>query len=433
MTGTDEAGRVLPSPRQADGRPVRVLFVTITFDPEPGAQRGLPLAKWLMARGYEVRVLTGFPQWPLGRTFDGYRQRPWMREVIDGVPVLRVPLYPSHDTNPLRRIATYLSFMLSATCIGVPLLGRGDVVFLYEPPPTNGVPALALRLLHGAPIVHHIADMWPETVLASGMLPKPLHAFADAAIGAFCRFLYRRAAVMSVLSPGFGRLLVERGVPREKLLLSYNWADESVFTPHAPDAAMRTALALDGKIGFVYAGNVGPLQGVETIVRAAALAGARDPRIAVRIIGDGPTLAAAQQLASTLDAPALRFLPRRAYHEMAAVNAASDVMLAHLRDLPFLATTIPSKVSVAMASGRPQLIGVRGDAADLVTASGGGIAVEPESPEALADAMVRFAAMPADVREAMGARGRAYYEQHLALDVAGAALDATFRRLVGVA
>ncbi|MCA0375898.1 MAG: glycosyltransferase family 4 protein [Gemmatimonadetes bacterium] len=427
----------LPPPRHRDGRAVRVLFVTITFDPEPGAQRGLPLARWLMARGYDVRVLTGFPQWPLGRTFDGYRQRPWMREVMEGVPVLRVPLYPSHDANPLRRIATYLSFMLSATCIGVPLLGRGDVVFLYEPPPTNGVPALLLRLLHGAPIVHQIADLWPDTVLASGMLPRGLHRVADASIGAFCRFLYRRAAVVGVLSAGAARLLEARGVPRDTLLVSYNWADETLFAPAAPDPALRTAMALDGRIGFVYAGNVGPLQGVETIVRAAALAGARDARIAVRIVGDGPTLAAAQQVAADLGAaaaaPTLQFLPRRAYHEMNAVNAVSDVMLAHLRALPFLDVTVPSKVSVAMASGRPLLIGARGDTAQLVEQAACGIAVPPEDPTAMADAMVRLAAMSTAEREAMGARGRAYYDRHLALDVAGAALDATFRRLAGVA
>ena len=97
---------------------MRVIFLTLTFAPEPGALRGLPLAKWLATRGYDVKILTAFPNYPRGRVYPGYRIRPWQWEVMDNIRVLRVPIYPSHDTSAIRRILTYLSFAFAATTIG---------------------------------------------------------------------------------------------------------------------------------------------------------------------------------------------------------------------------------------------------------------------------------------------------------------------------
>lgn len=415
-------------PLNLAGRPLRVVFVTITFDPEPGALRGLPLAKWLASRGYDVRVLTGFPQYPLGRIYDGYRTRLWSREIMEGIPVLRVPIYPSHDTNPLRRIWTYLSFMLSASLIGVPLVGSADVVFLYEPPPTGGIASLLLKIIHGAPVVHHIADMWPDTVLASGMLPRSLHAIADRVIGAYCRFLYGKATFMSVLSPGFKRMLEERGVPARKIMISYNWADEETFRPLPRDEALAAQLGLLGRFNIVYAGNIGPLQGIDTVVRAAARVRDANPHLQVVIIGTGPAEAGVRALAAELGAKNVLFLPRREYWEMPLINALSDVLLVHLRDYGFLASTIPSKVQVSLSSGRPLLLAVRGDAADLVTAAGAGLTCPPDDVDALADRMLRMAALPREELEGMGRSGRAFYLRNLSLDVAGAQMDEALRR-----
>jgi glycosyltransferase involved in cell wall biosynthesis len=418
-----------------EGRPIRVVFVTITFDPEPGALRGLPLAKWLMERGYEVEVLTAFPQYPAGKLYAGYRMRPWMRETMDGVSILRVPIYPSHDTNPLKRIWTYLSFMLAASTIGVALVGRADVIYLYEPPPTNGLASLLLKWTRGAPIVHHIADMWPETVVGSGMLPGGgvVSRLASAVIGAGCRFLYRRAAVMSVLSPGFRRLLIERGVPPEKIEVIYNWTDEETFKPLPRDPALAAELGLTGRFNFIYAGNIGPLQGLETVVRAASLLQDEAPEIQIVIIGTGPHSERVQAVARELGTRNVRFIPRREYWEMPQINALSDVLLVHLRDFPFLSATVPSKTQVALASGRPVLMAVRGDAADIVRSAGAGVEVTPENPEAMARAMLHLYRLPESERQAMGQRGVEYYRREMSLEIAGAQHDRIFRRLAGPA
>lgn len=427
---TVDAPRSVVSPPPAGPRP-RVIFVTITFDPEPGALRGLPLAKWLTARGYDVKVLTAFPQYPAGKTYPGYTQRPWTWETMDGIRVLRVPIYPSHDTNPVRRISTYISFMLTASLIGVPLIGSADVVYLYEPPPTNGLATLLLKWFRGTPIVHHIADMWPETVLESGMLPKSglVYRTANALIGAWCRFLYRQAAVMSVLSPGFKRLLIERGVPEDKIEVIYNWVDEETFRPLPRDEALAGELGFTGYFNFVYAGNIGPLQGLDTVIRAAKLIEQRAPNARIVIIGTGPLSASVKALATELGVQNVRFIPRREYWEMPQINSLADVLLIHLRDFGFLAATIPSKTQVSLASGRPVLIGVRGDAAALVVEAEAGRTCEPDNPESMADAMVELATMPRDQLDRMGRAGRDYYLRTQSIEIAGTQMDRILQRL----
>lgn len=407
---------------------MRIIFLTITFDPEPGAQHGLPLARWLQARGHDVTVLTSFPQYPMGKIYPGYRTRPWHWETMDGVRVLRVPIYPSHDRSIARRMATYLSFMGAALVPGVPLVGPADVTFLYEPPPTNGVAALALKRFRGTPIVHHIADMWPETVIEAGVLNNVAATKAvEYGIGAFCRLLYRQASYISVLSPGFKRMLVERGVPSEKVSVIYNWADEKNFSIVPRDKELAATLGMSDAFNVVYAGNIGPLQGVDTLIRAAALLKDR-PQIQFAVIGTGPNAAQVQTLARNLNLTNVRFIERQAYTTMARINALADVLLVHLQDKKFLSATIPSKTQVAMACGRPLVLAVRGDAAELVRRARAGITCQPEDAAGIAKAILGAYEMPRADLEAMGANGRRYYLERLSLDASAGRLEELFAR-----
>jgi glycosyltransferase involved in cell wall biosynthesis len=408
-------------------RPLRVVFLSITFDPEPGALRGLPLARWLRDRGgYEIKVLTAVPWYPLGRVYPGYRQKLWQWEEMDGIKILRVPIFPSHDQSALRRILTYLSFMCFASLIGVWKIGKADVVYYFDNLPTTGAVAWLISRLRGAKMVQHIADMWPDTVVECGMVRGPLRGLVERVVGGWCRFLYRRHARITVLSPGFKRMLLQRGVPEEKIDVIYNWADEGKFYPETPDPELRRELELEGRFNIIYAGNIGPLQGLETAVRAAALV--RDiHQIQLVIIGTGPKETEIRRLAAELGADNVRFIGRRPVEEMNRINALADALLVHLVDIPFMYATIPSKTQVSLASARPILMGQKGDAADLVCDAGAGLVVAPEDPEAMAQAMRRLAALPLGERQAMGARGRAYYEQHLSLQVGGRIMDELFR------
>jgi colanic acid biosynthesis glycosyl transferase WcaI len=407
---------------------MRTLFVSQWFDPEPGALRGLPLAKWLNGHGHEVQVLTGFPNYPGGRVYPGYRIRWRQREVMDGVPVLRVPLYPDHSTSIAGRIANYGSFALSAATLGAALSGPADVGFVYHPPATVGLPGMALKLLRGIPFVYHIADMWPESIVESGAVGQGrAKRMLSSLIGGWCQMVYRQASAITVLSEGFKRLLVERGVPEAKIHVVYNWADEAVFRPQPRDEALAAELGLAGRFNIVYAGNLGVYQGLETVIRAARLLD-EAPEIQIVIAGIGQQEQELKALATSIGATNVRFLGRRQYWEMPAINSLADVLLVHLKDLPFFATTIPSKTQVSLASGRPVLMAVRGDAAELVERAGAGLTTPPEDERAMARAMLQLYRTPAAERETMGERGRAFYESQMSLAIGGAQMDALLRQ-----
>ncbi len=385
-------------------------------------------AKWLADRGHDVRVITAFPNYPMGRIYDGYTTRLWLWETMDGVRVLRVPIYPSHDTSAMRRIWTYFSFGLSAATIGAALIGPADVTYLYDPPPTNGIAALLLKLIHGAPVVHHVADLWPESVTESGMIPPGrVRSLVGGILDAYCRFLYRHSSAITTLSPACARMLMERGVPPEKLHVVRNWADEDTFHPTARDEALADELGFTGRFNFVYAGNLGHFQGLDTVIRAAAMV-RDDPRIQVALIGTGPVEAQLKALAAELGATNVRFFARRQFWEMPKINAVADVLLIHVKDLAFIAMTSPSKIQVALASGRPVLAGVAGDSATVVSASGAGLVCPPEQPAAMAAAMRSLANESPERLAEMARSGRAYYLSELSLDAAGARMDEIFPR-----
>ena len=148
---------------------MKILILSQWFDPEPDF-KGLLFARELVARGHEVEVLTGFPNYPGGKIYPGYRIRPWARERLDGIDVLRVALYPSHNNSGLHRIFNYVSFFISAAVFGTALIRKPDVMYVYHPPITVGFAATVIGFLRRAPFVYDIQDLWPDTVAASGEL-----------------------------------------------------------------------------------------------------------------------------------------------------------------------------------------------------------------------------------------------------------------------
>ena len=144
---------------------MRVLILSQWYAPEPDIKIHL-LAKDLVSRGHRVISITGLPNYPQGRIYPGYHQRPWQWEEVDGVRVLRLPLYPDHSRSVERRSLNYLTFAASASLLGPLLCGPADVMWVYHPPLTVGIPAWWIGLLRRVPFVYEIQDMWPETLAA---------------------------------------------------------------------------------------------------------------------------------------------------------------------------------------------------------------------------------------------------------------------------
>lgn len=403
---------------------VRVVLLTQWCDPEP-TFKGLAFARELRSLGFEVEVVTGFPNYPGGEVYPGYRIRMIQREIIDGVQVTRLPLYPSHDGSAVRRIANYASFAASSLFYGLFMLKRPDVIYAYHPPLTVGVTAALLRILRRIPVVYDIQDMWPDTLRATGMLNNER---ALGIVSRVCQWAYSKVDHIVVLSPGFRRLLIERGVPGGKIDVIYNWCDEAALQSAAPDA-LNAAFQADGRFRIVFAGNMGKAQALGTVIEAAELLAKQRPEITFVLVGSGIEVENLKRMVAAKNLDNISFIPRVPMNEVGAILGAADALLVHLKDDPLFAITVPSKTQAYMAIGKPLLMAVRGDAAELVERASCGVSALPENPQSLADAALRLADLSAAERSAMAANSRRFYETELSLSVGAKRFASHFRTL----
>jgi len=379
---------------------LRILILTQWYPPEP-ALLLQELAQTLLARGHDVTVLTGFPNYPSGMLYPGYHVRLRQREVLAGVPVVRVPLYPEHSRSGAGRMLNYVSFALSSALLGPWLLKRPDVIFVYHPPLTIGLPATLLSRLWRVPFVYQIQDMWPETLHATGMLRNERLLNL---VSSFAQFVYARASRIFVISPGFRRNLLDKGVPAEKVYVISNWAEFEDGSLGEGDCELATSLGLAGRFNVMFAGNMGEAQGLETVIEAAALL--RDlPEVQFVLVGDGVASPRLKQAVQEKNLPNVRFLGRYPQQTMPSLYALADVLLVHLKNEPLFEITIPHKVLTYLGAGKPILAAVAGDAASLVIEAGAGIACPPENPQALCDAVRCLYSMSIEERQTLGEHG----------------------------
>jgi colanic acid biosynthesis glycosyl transferase WcaI len=402
---------------------MKILLLTQWFDPEP-TFKGLTFARQLQEQGHEVEVLTGFPNYPGGDLYPGYRMRFVQRQIMDGIPVVRVPLYPSHDLHPWRRVANYLSFGLSAMVLGRFVMSPPDVIYAYHPPLTIGAPAILLSSLWRVPFVLDVQDLWPDTLAATGMLPA---GRLTAMAGWLCDRVYRRAAAVAVLSPGFRDALIARGVPASKLALIYNWCDEAKLHLET-DRELASRLGAGERFNVIFAGTMGRAQGLENVLRAAATLETDCPRVQIILVGGGVENDVLVDRAASMGLGNVIFLPRRPTSEIGPVLAMADVLLIHLADDPLFSITIPSKTQAYMHAGKPILSTVRGDTESLISMAQCGISCEPADPIALARSIQDLAVMSKKDLASMGERGATYYRDHLSLERGASRFAELFER-----
>jgi glycosyltransferase involved in cell wall biosynthesis len=393
---------------------VRVVVVSQWFPPE-SASIPADIARGIAGLGHDVTVLTGFPNYPTGKIYDGWHQRPWLDGELDGFKTRRTALYPSHDSSAIRRAASYLSFGLTSTIFGWSRLRSADVIYVYHPPLTSAIGPWLNRRTGGAPYLVHLQDLWPDSVVSADMIHGGLLSTANGLLSHACAAVYRRASGIICIAPAMASILNRRGVPEHKLHVVPNWADESAFFPASPSPDVARRLGTSGHFTVMFAGNLGHLQGLDVAIRAAATL--RDlPDFRLVIVGDGVARASLAELAMSLGAGNVVFVPPEPVAAMNEITHAADVQLVCLRDLPFFRATIPSKLGAVLASGLPVICAVNGDAGQLVSSAGAGWVCAAEDTEALARAFRHsHASSPAELRE-HGLAGHRYYVGHLARD-----------------
>lgn len=402
---------------------IKVLLLTQWFDPEP-TFKGLVFAKALLEQGFDVEVVTGFPNYPGGQVYPGYRIRWIQREILEGVHVTRVPLYPSHNQSALKRAFNYVSFLVTSLIYGLFFAQRFDVIYAYHPPLSVGITASLLKLFRRKPLVYDVQDMWPDTLKATGMLGNErLLRF----IGRICDWVYRRSDTVVVLSPGFKNLLIERGVPSDKIEIVYNWADEKSL--QAPTGVLPDNFPDSSKFKVLFAGNMGKAQALDTIIESAALLKTNHSRATFVLVGGGVETDRLKLKSKELGLDNIQFIGPMPMNQVGTVLQAADVLLVHLRKDPLFRITIPSKTQAYMAAGKPILMCVDGDAAQLIEDSQSGWIVPSENAQALADKISDLILLTPNDLKAKGTQAKNFYERELSVSVGVKSFAKIFRRL----
>lgn len=398
---------------------MRIVLITQYYPPDPPSWIPGGLARALAERGHDVRVLTTFPHYETGRVATGYKQRLHHVENIDGVKVRRVPLFASHSSNPITRMLNYVSVAASMRFARRFVKGA-DVAYVYATPMTVADPARAWTKGLKIPFVLHVQDMWPESVTGSGILPPRLTKAVQAPLNWWLSRVYKAAAATVAIAPSMMNMLVERGVPADKAHTIFNWSDDADEAEPHTEGPSWTGLRL------VYAGNLGRMQDIETIIRALALI--RDLEdVTFSIAGSGVLEADLRALVSSLAVPNVQFLGRLSPLEMAELYASNDFQFVTLKDLPIFDGTIPSKFQAGIANALPAISTVRGDLRRVVEQNSLGFTAKPEDADDLASAIRAAHATTAAERAQYRVRAREYYETVMSKPAAIDAIEALLR------
>lgn len=399
----------------------RVIILTQWFEPEP-TFKGLVFARELKRRGFDVEVVTGFPNYPEGKLYPGWKMRLRRQENIDGIAVTRLPLYPSHDASKIRRIATYSTFAASASLYATLAARRPDLVYVYQLPTLGGAAAL-LRATRGIPFVFDVQDLWPDALRLTGMQPG---SKALAFIDRFARWVYSRAAAVVVLSPGFRELLIARGVPQAKIEVIFNWCDEANVQREGPAPGFPGA----DQFRILFAGNMGRAQALSSVLDAASILQEKKANISFVMLGDGVERQGLMAQASVRGLNNVVFLPRVSMADVGGYLQAADALLIHLKSDRMFDAWIPGKTQAYMAAGKPLLAALRGDAARIVEHADAGVTATPGDASSIAAAAAHLASESAERRAAMGRNGRNYYSRNMSLDVGADRFASLFYRVM---
>ena len=391
---------------------MRILFFSHYFPPEvnaPASRTYEHCVRWARA-GHDVTVITCAPNCPDGVLFDGYRNRLWPQtEKVDGIRVIRTWTYLAPNAGTTRRIANYVSYMVSATLASL-LVRRPDVVVATSPQFFCAWAGVFASWLKWAPLVVEIRDIWPESIAAvgamkNGRLLRMLEWLE--------RRLYLSADHIVTVGNGYKQRIEEKVAVDGRISVVTNGVDLNFFKPREADRDFLQEWGLEGKFVCSYVGTIGMAHGLEVVVEAARLLkqqGRND--IAFCLVGDG---ASRQRLEDQVRREGLQshvvFTGRLPKSAMPRVLACSNASLIHLKKCELFEGVIPSKIFETMAMGVPMIMGVRGEARRIVDQAEAGIDMEPDDAQSLVAAVERLADEPA-VAAQLGKSGRQFVDRY---------------------
>jgi colanic acid biosynthesis glycosyl transferase WcaI len=390
---------------------MRILIYSYNYYPEPIGIAPLmtELAEGLVKRGHQVRVITAMPNYPERRIYEDYRGKWFLTEYKNGVQIQRSYVWIRPQPNLLDRILLDASFVV--TSFFPALKGwRPDVILSTSPSLPVCVPAAILGWMRACPVVLNLQDILPDAAIHVGLLRNKwlIKIFTELE-----KFAYKSANKITVIADGFVENLQNKGVPSDKIVQIPNWVDVNFIRPLPKENnPFRETHNLKDKFVVLYSGNIALTQGLETVVKAAAIL-RHIPEITFVIVGEAKGLQRLQKECIDNGADNVLLLPFQPREELPQMLASADVSLV-VQKKNVISFNMPSKIQVLLASGRALVASVpeNGTAARAIRQSGGGFVVPPEDPQALAQAILDMYQHPDKVKN-LGYKSRRFaFEQY---------------------
>lgn len=366
---------------------MRVLFFTHYFPPEgnaPASRTYENARRWVQV-GHEVTVITCAPNCPEGVVYEGYRNRIYQREIVDGIDVRRVWTYIAANEGTARRIVNYVSYMITA-CLCAIFVRRPDIIVATSPQFFCGCAGVITKFLRRIPFVLEIRDIWPESILAVGAMRG----------GRFMRLLewlelrmYAAADHIVTVGEGYRKRLLEKGVQEQDVSVIMNGINRDLFQPRPPSDALKRQWGVDGKFICTYAGTIGMACGLEIVLEAAQTLKERGiDDVVFMLVGDGASRKDLASIARELGLKNIIFTGRQPKEHMPDYLALADVCFVHLRKTDLFRTVMPSKIFEFSGMQKPIINGVEGFAAAFIDEAGAGINIEAEKSSQLIEALL---------------------------------------------
>jgi len=409
-----------------------ILVLTLVFPPDGVSTAVIvgELSADLKTAGHDVTVVTTVPHY--NRDGEAEARQPLVRmwgpllyrSEFQGVRVLHVGM-PRKSGKVLARLLAWAQFHVLSVIAAAVLVRRVDVIVAPSPPLTVGLCAWLLGCLYRAPYIYNVQELYPDIAIALGALKN---RSTIALLFALERFVYARARIITVIAARMRRRILEKSVPAAKVRLIPNFVDVNDMTPLPKANAFSHEHGLDRAFVVTYAGNMGPAQGLETVLDAAALL-SREPDLMFLLAGEGVLHDRLKAIARDRGLVNVLILPHQPYDLVPQIYAASDLCLVPLA-LNTGSDAVPSKVYRIMACARPVLACAdpNSDLAELIGLAGCGTVVPPGSPETLARAVSDAIRNPSACA-AMGQAGRAHVMTHYARESISAQYEALVREV----
>lgn len=379
---------------------MRILLISQYFWPENFRINDIALG--LKNNGFEVTVLTGIPNYPSGSFFTDYSVFKPMRENLQEISILRVPLWPRRSGSGFNLILNYFSFAFFA-CIRILLMkNRYDLIFTYQPSPiTVAIPSYAAKLKFRIPIIFWCQDLWPHSVIDAG---KINNSKVISILNKFSKWVYSISDRILVQSKGFIDPILKQGGDLDKIKYVPNTIEEHF-------RAESINVKGSGIFTITFAGNIGKAQDLKTLVKAISILKEEKINILVQILGDGREKREIQDLIQKLNVESyFDFVGQIPSDEVPRYYQKSDALFVSLLKKPTFETVIPSKVQSYLAAGRPIIGCLSGEGKKIIDESKGGICVEAGEYKKLAEVLISFTKFSSDDLMEMSKNGKEYFD-----------------------